>query len=255
MVFCRKYSSEYELFSGKIYSLLKVILVYIFCIFVYACQSDKILIDVKDLDSRLSSSFSSCSTGGGTNDTQVYRTGKLYGSFDIEWLVGSSGWKTVVTSSIGQDLMSIDYNKKLNKIFISEVVSFPYDIKVGQGGFIYVEDKMIPVKVSEIPCFLNHHYPSSWLKSASVYKRDNSYFITKKESQRKIEIEMLVKKNTSKKSVGAKETKKEDKVYACATVSWDAFLWFDASAKICMEDNKSSMVDVQKYMVKLTAIE
>ena len=242
--------------TGGFYRWIKLLLGFECCLLLYSCQSDKVLIDVKEIDPGLVSSFSTCQSGGGTNDIQVYRKEKLYGSFDVEWLVKGGEWKTVVMSSIGQDLLSIDYTKKQNKILITGVQEFPYDIKVGEAGFIYVGGKMTPLKVSEIPCILNHRYPKSWLKSSAVYKRGNSYFISKKESSRKIDMELLIKKDpSSKKTNTTKNKKEENKVYICTTLSWDAFLWFDAELKICSEDNHSTVVDIRDYLVKLTAID
>ncbi len=234
---------------------LRLITIFLFCFVVYSCQSAKTIIDVKNLDSRLISSFSTCSSDGGTDDIQVYKKEKLYGSFDVEWLVKRGSWKTVVMSSIGQDLMSVDYDKNQNRILVSQVQSFPYNIKVGEDGFIYLNQRMIPLKVSEIPCILNHHYPKSWLKSALVYKQNDSYYIEKNEPKRTLQLEMLLKKETVKKKEGTKEVKKVDKLYACASISWDAFLWFDAELKICTEDNRSTVVDIKDYLVKLTAID
>ncbi len=247
--------SKFSFFCETMILRLRLLTIFLFCFGVYSCQSSRTIIDIKSLDSRLISSFSVCSSDGGANDTQVYKKEKLYGSFDIEWLVKGGSWKTVVMSSIGQDLISVDYDKKQNKIFISQVQAFPYNIKVGEDGFIYVDKRMIPLKVSEIPCILNHHYPKSWLKSALVYKKDSSYFIEKKEDKRQIQLEMIVKKESVKKKKETKEIKKVDKLYACASISWDAFLWFDAELKICTEDNRSTVVDIKDYLVKLTAID
>ena len=234
---------------------IQSVLLCLLCTLMFSCQSDKKLIDINNIDSKLQPSFSTCVSGGGTNDTQVYKKEKLYGSFDTEWLVKGGDWKIVVMSSIGQDLMSVDYGKKDNKILISGIQSFPYNIKAGEGGYLYVQGKMTPIKVSEIPCILNHKYPKSWLKSALAYKRGNSYFINKKESKRQIEMELLVKRESTQNKSNVKSIKKEDKIYICATVSWDVFLWFDAELKICTEDNKSSLIDVRDYLVKLTSID
>lgn len=209
-----------------------------------SCQSGKTEVSVDELDKSLLSMFASCSSIGGTNDVQVYKNEKLYGSFDLEWISKSNSWKMVLMSSIGQDILSIGYNKKTNKILLSDSSSFHHDLKVGVDGYIYVDSNFIPLKAQEISCFFNHHYPSSWIKSSTVYKKENSYFIEKKESKRSIRIELVSHKDESKR-----------KLYSCSTISWDVFLWFDTSFRICVEDKKTSLIDIKDYLVKLTSIE
>ena len=231
----------YKVHLGCVFSIGFVIFVSTFFI---SCQSGKTLVSVNELDKSLLSMFASCSSMGGTNDVQVYKNEKLYGSFDLEWISKSRSWKMVLMSSIGQDILSIGYNKKTNKILLSDSSSFHHDLKVGVDGYIYVDSNFIPLKAQEIPCFFNHHYPSSWIKSSAIYKKEDSYFIEKKESKRSIRIELVSHKDESK-----------GKLYSCSTISWDVFLWFDTSFRICVEDKKTSLIDIKDYLVKLTSIE
>lgn len=202
--------------------------------------------EVADLPASVEAYFRICHPLDGAMVLQVFETGDMLGSAELDWVSSPDGWKIDVSSAAGFNIVSLDQSGKDLKVTGTMAGKFPKVI-VDDDGFLEVDGNFVGLKSSEVPCLLRGTLPRSWapLVYAVEGKQDLRMKIRAEDDDRNI----LIRTRNLGDSIDEE---------VCADISWRNMLFFKSKLKWCVSGkglNKGSISGIKQFSIKWVQFE
>jgi hypothetical protein len=188
----------------------------------------------------LESYFRSCQPLDGAMSMQLFLSGALQGSVEVDWVSDDAGWKVDVTDAAGFSLVRI--HQKARDVRISGPASkrFP-PVIADRDGFLRVDGHFVGVKAKEVPCLLHGALPRPWALSI------------KNRTTRSSETRLTIDDGDRDIVVGIKKLGDPKNEELCTDISWRNKLVFKSTVRWCVRGpglRTGDLTGVGDYTVK-----
>jgi hypothetical protein len=227
--------------------VLKIAGSFVMCVLLAACSS----LPKKEtviLPATVESLFATCSSGDGALNIQIYESGNLRGSGDLEWLAEfERGWRSELINPVGKSLLQLTYDQSAQSFVKIGALAGSIPPLTVTEEFLEVDGHFVGVMPSEIPCFMKFRLPRNWLPNIYSFEQTaNTLQMTFADEHRTIKTEIT-------------GTQPELTSRICSTISWSAVLGLvKRSLVICNEmtgARSGSLKGLDEFSIKWVDID
>ena len=179
--------------------------------------------------------FSSCAgqEGGGRFIFEENDRGVV--SADFDWISQrDQSYRIEFFDPLGRMLAEVSGNESAITIKPAKIGSFPIpNTRVNDHGFIIVNEEFMPIRESEVACFLNGLLPSSWLDLPGFgYRNGNHFQIEAIDTNRSIEIAL-------------DDINRPPASKVCACIMWSKWFLFREKITFCRIFAQNNQSEIQ----------
>lgn len=189
----------------------------------------------------MESYFRICQPLSGALAMQVFDSGNLQGSAEMDWTSDENGWNIELTNAAGFTVVTMKQTGSIVEIAGPQAKKIP-SIAVDRGGFLAVDGHFVGIKSREVPCLLQGALPRAW--TPMVYNVEGI-------SDKKARIEIA---DDERDIVVRTRNMGDDKTEeVCADITWRNKLIFKSEVRWCVQGQglkKGSISGIGNYSVQ-----
>jgi hypothetical protein len=189
----------------------------------------------------MESYFRLCHPLSGALAMQVFNSGNLLGSAEMDWASDEEGWNIELTNAAGFTIVTLKQTGSLIGITGPQAKRFPA-VAVDKSGFLEVDGHFVGIKSREVPCLLQGALPRAWMPL--VYGVEG---ISDKRAR------ILIGDDERDIVVRTRNMGDDKSEEVCADISWRNKLIFKSEVRWCVQGQglkKGSITGISDYSVQ-----
>lgn len=188
----------------------------------------------------LESHFRACQPLNGAMVLQVFLSGALQGSVELDWASDDGGWKADMTDAAGFSVLRLHQTGREVRTSGPARKRFPV-VTVDADGFLRMNGHFVGIKAREVPCLLHSALPRAWTLSVIGHsKKSSNALIDIDDGDRDITVRLKNLGDASNEEV-------------CADISWRNKLIFESQVRWCVRGpglKRGELSGIGDYTVK-----